>query len=75
MKDQIPSAEEMLKRRMINFKVEVRESKYREYDEENEFVLSVSHNGFQWSALGLLPHEARKVIVALENYLITLEAK
>ena len=65
----------MLKRRVQKFKVEVRKSKYVEFDEEGEFVLSISHNGFQWKGLGLLPHEARKVIVALEKYLSTLEEK
>ena len=75
MTDQIPSAEEMLKRRMINFKVEIRASICVEFDEADEFILSVTHNGRQWQGMGLLPNEARKVIMALENYLTTLEDK
>ena len=70
----IPTTAEMLGRRLKNFKVEVRKSKFVEFDEVDEFVLSVSHNEFQWNAIGLLPNEARKVILALENYLTTLEA-
>ena len=64
--------EEMLEYRANHFAVEVEKSRHSPKESE-EFNLSVTHNGHLWQSIGLLPHEAREVVRALENYLSTLE--
>lgn len=73
MSTQLPTPEEMLAYRMKNFNVEVKKSPYPSYDGSKDISLSVTHNGFQWHSIGLLPCEARRVIIELENYLKALE--
>ena len=65
----------LLKSRMGNFRVEVKTSDSPLFGEADELLLSVTQNGHQWQGIRLLPNEARKVILALENYLTTLEDK
>ncbi len=60
---------DLLKSRKKHFKVEVRVEIPLSY--EDEFQLSITHNGNQWQQLSLLPDEAKQIIEALNEYLET----
>lgn len=36
---------------------------------DDEFLLSVTHNGFQWTTIGLTSSEAKRLIYVLTMYL------
>lgn len=38
-----------------------------------EFVISVTHNGYQWSTMNLMPDEARQMVKDVNAYLLWLE--
>ena len=50
-------------------KFEAKVSKSNDTTYSDQISLSVTHNGHQWFAIGLLPDEARTVIGLLETYL------
>lgn len=54
---------DMLAHRKENFAVEVTPPRDPLY--ENEVILRITHNGYQYSAVTLLPHEANAVAAAL----------
>ncbi len=60
---------DLLKSRKKHFKIEVGVKLPLGY--EDEFQLSVTHNGNQWQGLSLLPDEAKQIIEALNEYLET----
>jgi hypothetical protein len=55
--------EDLREYRRKNFKVEV--TKQRSPNFAGELSLSVTHNGYQWQSVGLMPDEAAQVIEAL----------
>lgn len=63
----------MLAYRKKNFKCEVFSSKYRPCP--NEMCVSISHNGYQFSTITLLPHEARIVMRQMREFLKTHKSK
>lgn len=58
---------DMIKYRKENFAVEVCLDNHPV--DEGEIVLSVTHNGYQWSSICLLPYEASAVIKALKKFM------
>lgn len=55
----------VLEYRLEHFDVQVKESDWN----EGEILLSVSTNGSHYTSIGLLPHEALKVLSALAAFL------
>jgi hypothetical protein len=51
--------------RRENFAVEVTQAR----TSKHELLLSVTHNGSQWTSINLLPDEAQRVIAALATTL------
>ena len=70
----LPTAQEMLRYRKKHFAIKVERQRHQGPSYSDEFNLSVTHNGYQWKAIGLLPYEASEVIKELEKYLSLLEA-
>lgn len=52
-----------LEYRKKRFKVEVTKGT------DGEVRVAITHNGYQWQAVGLLPAEAETVITAIRGYL------
>ncbi len=57
---------EMQTYRNDRFDVAVSLTKHPTFD--GEIDLSITHNGYQWQAMSLAPHEAQKVIKALQDW-------
>jgi hypothetical protein len=53
--------------RRRNFKAEV--TLQRSPNFAGEFSLSITHNGYQWQSIGLMPEEAEQVIAALRSFI------
>ena len=59
--------EKLKQYRKENFAVVIEKDRYS--DNDDDFVLRTTHNGYQWSTLGLNPSEAKKVVEALQAHL------
>ena len=55
------------KSRIENFKVGIRVRNYGLM--ENEFELSITHNGYQWNSITLSPEEGRRIIAVISHHL------
>ena len=56
---------DLLEHRQKNFAVEFGPSTSPSFN--GEMCLLITHNGFQWSAIGLLPEEVEKMIAAIRK--------
>ena len=56
------------KKRSEVFDVKLKKDKYWS-DHEDEVILSVTHNGWQWQGIALLPEEAARVIKVLSEHM------
>lgn len=59
----------LLEYRKRNFAVKIEPSRHA--DEQGEIVLSVTHNGYQWTSISLLKSEIPQVVKALTDHITT----
>ena len=62
--DDIEWQKKLLEHRAKNFSVTVEKSRWY----PGEISLSITHNGYQWNTITLLPNEIDAVIAALEKH-------